>query len=274
MITLRNGLLEADIEDNDAYRGTRFDHTLLISQVRFKGHSFLGIERTPAGTGTGGKGLYSGWLWRKRIRHGGAYPMPGIGWLDIPEGAEYSIRENYPYRPAAFSMPRITESEITAESHMAGFCHVMRHVCLEGSSLTIVTTLSNCSNDLFDIEEYCHSFLQFDNHIIDSTYSVMFQAMPAIRMVRGCIKLSGKGYSPMDFDSRLGTIAFSIDEEIQDMAEIRRDSCSVSIIDNPRPLRGYHWISEAALCPESYQSLILRPGESGTFSRTFTFHAE
>ena len=65
MRTLKNNHLEVFIDDNAKYTGTRFDHTLLISQVILDNeHTFLGIEKTPAGTGTGGVGLYSGWLWK------------------------------------------------------------------------------------------------------------------------------------------------------------------------------------------------------------------
>ena len=54
MRILKNNHLEIFIDDNTKYTGTRFDHTLLISQVILDNeHTFLGIEKTPAGTGTG-----------------------------------------------------------------------------------------------------------------------------------------------------------------------------------------------------------------------------
>ncbi len=274
MIALDNGMIRVEIDDRSAYRGTRFDHTLLISQVCLKGHTFLGIERTPAGTGTGGRGLYSGWLWKKQMHHNGAYPMPGIGWLDVPCHSEYSIRENYPYRPASFRTISRSDTDIAIESSMEGFCRVIRQAAIEDASLTITTTLFNDSPEAFDIEEYCHDFFMFGNQEINEDYKVRFSSIPAVKMVRGRIGLKDKEYSPLEFDEDLGTIAFSIDEGMPDTTEIRKGRCAVSITEGRKPSRSYHWISRAALCPESYQSLLLKPGESGAFSRIFTFHAE
>lgn len=275
MRILKNNHLEIFIDDNTKYTGTRFDHTLLISQVILDNeHTFLGIEKTPAGTGTGGVGLYSGWLWKKEIRRNGKYPMPGIGWLHIPENEEYSIRKNYDYDPALINIEKETCSEIIIESIMPDFCRVMKRATINKSELTIETSLYNDYHEPFVIEEYCHNFIMIDNHVIDHNYSVHFPCIPTIEMVRGSIELSDKYYSPVGFEKKIGTIALSMKEHIPDSVEVKNGICSVKISESSMPGRIYHWISEAAICPEAYQDMSIFPGDIGKFSRTYSFSLE
>ena len=90
-------------------------------------------------------------------------------------------------------------------------------------------------------------------------------------MVRGSIELSDKYYSPVGFEKKIGTIALSMKEHIPDSVEVKNGICSVKISESSMPGRIYHWISEAAICPEAYHDMSILPGDIGKFSRTYSF---
>jgi hypothetical protein len=278
MMTLSNDRLKVSIADPEDYCGTRFDHTLTVKQVELDGkHTFLGHEETPAGIGTGGFGLHCGWLWRNPITHQVGYPIPGIGILTLAEHQEYSIRENFPFIPALRSVVVRSETQYSIESIIPDVCRVVRALDLSGNTITLSTKISNLSTDVFDIEEYCHNFIQFDGYPIDHHVQVAFSGPLLHSVVRGELKIGSHWYEPVTFDTTLGTIALACEK--QEVSEYphtvtlfdQRTGTYVSIHDGFSALRGYQWISEYCICPESFHQMTIHPQQEERFFRKFSF---
>lgn len=275
---LKNSTLKILVSDPEEYSGTRFDHTLTVKQVELAGkHTFLGHEETPAGIGTGGYGLHCGWLWRKPVTLQSGYPIPGIGVLAIPEHQDYSIRENYPFIPATQKEILRTEVHCIVESVIPDFCKVVREVELSGGTITLSSRISNLSTEIFDIEEYCHNFVQFDGYPIDQNVRVAFRGPLLHSVVRGELAVGSNWYEPVTFDEALGTIALACEKsaysEYPDTVTLsdRRTGTYVTIRDGFIASRGYQWMSEYCICPESFHQMTIYPLKEVQFFRDYTF---
>lgn len=275
---LKNETLKVTFSDPKEYSGTRFDHTLTVKQVELDGtHTFLGHEETPAGIGTGGFGLHCGWLWKKIPSHQSGYPVPGIGILAIPEHQQYSVRENYPFIPARQKELLRTEAHCIVESVIPDFCKVVREVELSGRKITLSSKISNLSSEIFDIEEYCHNFIQFDGYPIDQNVRVTFCSPLFHSVVRGELAVGTNCYEPIAFDETLGTIALACEPYGQNgypdtvTLSDRRTGTYVTIRDGFIASRGYQWMSEYCICPESFHQMNIHPQKEVQFFKEYTF---
>lgn len=280
---LVTGKLALTVSSMEHSRSTRFEQMPYVSQVAFGGiHTFLAGEQTLLGEGTGGDGLMNGFLCDPEMEEEsspGLYPVLGVGIVHLGSGEAYSIRKNYPCDYAELSLLSRDAGSVRyllrqKETDGIGY-EIEREIGAAGSVLTETTTMVNTGRRRLSAKQYCHNFLCFDGMPIGPSYRVVTGPWKDLSLVRGSILVSRDGYHPVGFASEQGTIALSYRRENEEGEKIRvenEESRTFVEISNAFPVRErYHWISLSSLCPETFANVDLAPGDSLSFSRTWTF---
>jgi len=157
------------------------------------------------------------------------------------------------------------------------FARSVEHLSFRETQLRFPPKISNLSTEVFDIEEYCHNFIQFDGYPIDYHVQVAFSGPLLHSVVRGELRIGSHWYEPVTFDKALGTIALACEKyatsEYPHTVTLsnQRTGTYVSIHDGFSASRGYQWISEYCICPESFHQMTIYPQKEVQFFREFTF---
>lgn len=280
---LKSEALCITLSNIDKYLGTRFEHFPFIDQVVLDGkHTFLGMEKTINGYGTGGVGLMNGWLWKnpeqiEKIMN--KYPILGVGIIELQDHETYSIRENYPVEFVEIKQLVKEENVISFELFQKDFYgysyKMVRTFEVKENKLILKTKITNLGKKKILAEQFCHNFIMFDQHAIDSSYKISLDGIKNLNLVRGEILLDSNYYFPMKFDSQQGSLAFSCTYASNKSRIIRIENQSiktfVEIVDSFTSKRFYHWLSNWCLSPESFCEVNLEENQSEEFSKIFTF---
>ena len=282
-LQLKSKNLCIDFSDIDQYLGTRFEHFHFIKQVVLdKTHTFLGIEKTINGQGTGGVGLMSGWLWKapeqiKKIRN--QYPILGVGVVNLKDNEQYSIRENYPVEFVQTKQVMKKENLFSCELFQKDFYgysyKILRTFEVKDNKLILKTRIENLGEKKIIAEQFCHNFLMFDQKMIYSSYKISLYGIKDLNIVRGKILLDKDYYFPKEFEQEQGSLALSFnyasDKSRITRIENKATGTFVEIEDSFTSKRFYHWLSNWCLSPESFVELNLEKNETEEFSKTYTF---
>lgn len=287
-ILLKNGRLQVEIlSPGTGYTGTRFDHSGIISQVLLDGeHTFCSREWVKGGPGTGGIGLCDGWRWPSAQVYddtavGDYFPLPGVGLLQKTDSSPYSFRNNYPFIP--FRRETVcSENRITIHTYPI-LCRQIaieqfKTITVADNTLSIINTLRNTGERAYGLTEYCHNFMKFDRHPVDSSYRLELSYPFTPVMHYGELSAEGNSFRLKRFDESARVASFDIEGcQGSDAHRFRLENdetgTCVQVEDLFPPHKVFSWNNADAFCMEVFIYLSQKPGEERTFMRKYTFDA-
>lgn len=285
-VTIQNEDLTVRILLPGSYSGSRYDHSCMVEQISLGDNTFLSREKIGNGFGLGGIGLAFCFEWADTSLHdetaiADLFPMIGIGLLKQPDTSPFLFTRDYPVIPFEH-LVSTDENSVTVHT-LPHLCHGMafdqiRHVRVDGHSLIVSCSLKNEGSRNILGTEFCHNFFQFNSLPIDSHYRLSFpySIIPKIR--RGQLLIERDALYPGAFDQPTASTAFWLtgyDGLQSHWMKLENDLSHTGIlVEEDFPVsKIYSWNNEHALCPETFISLAIAPGESMTWTRKYTFYS-
>lgn len=286
MIRIKSERLEVEIgEPGQAYRGSRFDWTGFITQVKLDGrHTFCSAEALKPGEGTGGMGLCNEFgiftpIGYDDAKVGEQFPKLGVGLLTREDGKPYSFSRPYPIKP--FSMKVHSDANsvtfvvepIDCRGYAARLTKVLR---VEQNRLSVEYRLANVGSRPLVTREYCHNFISLDGHPVGPEYRLRLCAAPAFRKVPEVIQQEGailrwRQTPAAAFHAPVDPWA----PEGPGWWEMVHEPTGVGL----RETDDFHWASLAVwgtdrlLSPEAFIQIDVAPGKEQVWRREYTFFA-
>ena len=286
-ISLSNSLLELEIQEaGQKYKGSRFDWTGQITQIKYKEmHSFCTNETLkPEKLNELGRGLYNEFgiddpIGYNECALGDKYPKIGIGMLTRDSDKPYVFYKPHEVLPANFNHDSTKDSvsfiSDCKEINGYGF-KLLKKITLKDDTFSIKYKLFNTGTKEISTSEYVHNFLSINNRKIDNSYQLKFSAP---------LKQNGEIVNPeekvkfsdnrINWVSEVGKEFFFSEilpfkegitswqlENLNDKVGIK-ESCSFN------PLRVNLWGSTHVVSPEIFFKLKVAPGKSISWQRNY-----
>jgi hypothetical protein len=297
---ITNGLVHATVQIPDrspsAYRGTRFDHSGIVTGLQYAGHEFIGKwhEVTDptihdAVTGPAEEFLTGDSAWGyEDTRPGDEFPRIGVGGVRKPTG-ESAYRRYGLYEivdPGKWDVKAHkdrVEFKQTFKLPSSGYGYVYRKVVGLNPGkpeLDVYHSLKNTGSKPIDTSQYSHNFFAMDHQVVGPDVTVRFAFTPmashdmkygarvedhAIVYTReledkqaASADITGFGNGIRDYDIQVHNARLGTEVRIQ----------------GDRPLeRMYFWSIRTVACPEPYVHLSIRPGEETHWTIRYEFAA-
>lgn len=297
---ISNGAVQALVLLPDAkagyYRGSRFDWSGLIAQVKWQGHSYFGewkASHDPEGHddvvgpaeefGMGVPGV-PGPLGYGEAKPGGTFIKIGVGLLERIEEPEYRFWHDYRIvKPGGWEVRSGSNwvefrQNLTDESGW-GYSYTKRVSLTEDRpEMMIAHSLRNVGSKPFVTSHYCHNFTIIGDEPIGPSYRVRFPfavtakvAMGELAAVHGNTLMFTRELKQDDYIyGELGGFTGSASDNGATVENVRAGA-GVTIAGD-RPVSEYHfYAARRAACPEPFVQLALAPGEQVEWKTRYTF---
>jgi hypothetical protein len=275
-----------------AYRGPRFDWTTQVRQVTLDGRlTFLTQERDDnqwpeyQGRGLAGEFGIETPLGYDTCPVGGQFPKVGVGLLTRSDDKPYHFFRPYPIDPARFTADQAAPSSLrfTADQpvHRGWGWTLVRTWTAQGTDLSLETSLTNTGTEVLETEEYLHNFLNLGRGTVGPSWVLtrpgdwdpptLFENVDP----EGLLVLQG---SQVTWTRTPTTSFFLADRRhpapatwtLTDTATGQR----VSERTDFSPDRFHVWGVGHVVSPELYRRVRVAPGETQTWTRTWSFSTE
>ncbi|MGI5967320.1 aldose 1-epimerase [Anaerotruncus sp. AF02-27] len=285
---LHNNALTVEISDiGSDYRGSRYDWSGIVKQVTLYGKStFLSREiASDGGCGLGGIGLCSVFEWADTSIYDStafadSFPMIGVGLLKKSDTLPFQFTKAYEVTP--FEREVLCQNDTEAAFHtLPHFCNGIavdqrKTVSLQGTVLTVTHTLHNVGEKEIRATEFSHNFFRFGADGVDRGYRLQFPYSIAPTLRRGSLLIERDAYRVAAFDQATASTAFWVhgyEGMKTHWMKLTRDDSPLSVLveDLFPVVNFYSWNNKDAFCPETFCGIALKPGESTTYSRRYTF---
>jgi len=307
------GALNAKVYLPDAargfYRGSRFDWSGIVAEVRWNGHVFFGPihERhdplrhdgaqgtpeefgmdSPLGYDEAGAGPPGPWA-------GGAgetFVKIGVGELRRPDDGKYAFNRSYEIARAGEWKVRAERSAITFEQDFAGprgwAYRYVKVVALagpngagDGPRMTIRRALKNTGGKAIRTDHYGHNFVAIDGEAsLGPGWRVEFpfELQTESFKDRGVSRIEGRS---LVFTGELGKgqSVFAVLKGFQKAEDARarvvsaKSGAAVTIRLDRAPAKMVVYALNPALCPEMFVAIDLEPGKEMEWTTTYEFGA-
>jgi hypothetical protein len=286
MIKLSSGQLLAEIaEPGEFYRGSRYDWSGHVRQITLKRkHTFFSTLPDPPDASMGGNGLLDVFetaddMGYEETELNNRFPMLGVGLLKKESRQPFLFRSPYDVLPFERT---INENEncvtfTTLPSHCNGYAvQETKKLSLEADSLIINYTLKNVGSKELNFSSFNHNFFQFDNHPINTDYSLNLPYQVSLRILRGSICAQYQSISVQAFDEPTASGAFLLNGFEGTSAHwwcLRHIPSGLQVLceEDFAVSRFYVWVMERSFSPETFFSAVLSPGTECSFRRKYTF---
>jgi hypothetical protein len=182
---LKNDILELEIQEpGELYKGSRFDWTGQITQIRYLGmHTFCTEEKIDPGTiHMLGRGLYNEFGIDEPIAYddctvGDKFPKIGIGLLTRDSDDPYNFFKPYVIKPFEFKINMETDgiTFICDAPEYRGFAfRLIKRITLLKNTFSIDYAFENRGRYPVKTNEYVHNFLAINGRAIDHHYRLSF----------------------------------------------------------------------------------------------------
>ena len=295
--SLDNGLIEVSIFLPDAqrgyYRGSRFDWSGIIEQVRYRGHRFFGplhASHDPtlhdAVSGPADEFAMNHPMGFDEAAPGETFVKIGVGLLIRPDTEEYRFHRQYELaRPGDWVVEqgdgrvRFTQ-ELDGDRGWAYRYSKTLSLAADRPELLIEYTLENTGRKRIDLDHYNHNFTIIDDLPYGPDYSVEFPfgAAEPVEIKPG---LAWFRDNRIDVLKALGSESLWIPvyegsaRTDYNAATVRnqRSGAALAISGDAAVHRMVFWAVERAACPEPFSRIRLNPGESKTWASRYRFIA-
>lgn len=286
---LENDVLEIEVADIDDYRGSRFDRTGMITQVRLKdgNHTFCTKESLQPGQGTGGVGICSEFGLFTPIGYDSAeigelFPKLGVGLLTKPDLTPYDFSSPYPVIPYDRQVETgcgVIEFHTAPQACQGFAASLKKRISINGARITISYELFNTGNKQIRTEEYTHNFMRIDGHNYGPDYRLTFSFpieveniepvyTPQVLQVSSHeVRINDVPKQDVYFNPSVPTMGSGLYWElIHEPSNVGvRETCTFPVE------KLAVWGAAHVVSPEVFATIELNPGECQTWQRTFDF---
>ncbi len=284
---LKNKNFEIYIDKpEEQYNFSRFDWTGKITNLTYKGISLGSKEHNHHFLNEcHGQGLYNEFdidmpIGFQETKIGNWFHKIGIGLLK-KEQNHYHFNHKYLVKPATFySQVKNNTVELHCISdEINGYAYELRkHIILNDTSFSIHYDLQNTGRRSIITREYTHNFLAINYQNIDDNYRVKFpfnvrkeslddDLNPEQTLIFKDNEICFNSRPENDFFMRnlaMNKLSKSswelkhLKEKISISERVNKPTCSINI-----------WGRQHVISPEMYIELNVKPGKSGTWTRTY-----
>ena len=276
------------------YRGTRFDWSGLISRVDYAGHTFFCEFREQQHDplnhddicGTAEEfGMTTLPLGFAEEKPGEPFVKIGVGVLERSNDPEYAFWKKYKIlQPGTWNIQtkpdsiEFTQSLNTTQGWSYEYTKAVR-LDDTAHAVTITRRLKNTGTKKIDTDHYGHNFLKIDDIPAGPDYVFEFPFQPRFgegSKPEGCVELKDKTLVflkqvPAGKSVWVRLDGFSKPSDSQMRIVNRRTGAAMTIQTDKPLLRFVYYSSDGVLAPEPFVKLDLEPGETTTWTTTYTF---
>lgn len=284
-----NILLYLPDAEKGYYRGARFDWSGLIQRVDYQGHSFFGDWKTTHdpynyedANGTAGEFGMTSPLGYAEAAVGEDFVKIGIGKLQKASRSAYQFSTNYKVSQAfPWEIEQgegwIEFRQTAAEFRGYAYRYVKR-IEIDPSKpvFTISHALENTGSEKIETDYYCHNFTIIDDDPIGVHYRLEFPFnVKARKSFNGIAETRDKQIVFVK-DLTKGSLFSELDglESIPEHNDVTirniQSGASLHIQGDKAPLKINFYAAPLAVCPEPYIEIVIDPGQSFTWSDTYT----
>lgn len=297
MIVLTNDRLRVEIAEpgerpNDTFR---FDRAGFISDVILDGDTHFGANEPMnlRHLSSGGRGLCCEFSadFATDVAVGEYFPKLGVGLIRQDSQLGYQFAHKYedvqPY-PVRYSHTATSASFVSEPVPCQGIAaEVKKTIRIEGNSLILEASITNCGEKEIVTEEYCHNFLSIDGMAISPDYRLEFPDMNDLGQGR-LEGFAGYDHSNLIADGRtirfekcetdvslslLSTANATVGESFRWSLHHEGAQASVTGIDRVKPTNLLLWATDHIVSAEIIQTIRIEPGQTHSWSRQWIFEA-
>ena len=288
---ITNGLITAKLylpdAENGYYRGSRFDWSGVIYELKYDGHDYFGqwfrdYNPTTNDAICGPVEEFSP-LGYEQAPVNGEFIRIGIGGLRKPE-------ETALQRFGYYDLSNLGKWKIKRAKNYVVFTHQLRDVAgyaydyqktvrlVKGKAQMILEhKLKNTGEKTIETDVYNHNFFMIDQQQIDSGTVVKFAFPLNVTSTNPAIKIEGQ---QIEYISQPRRSVFFDDlqehsRSVKDYdfrIENRNTGAGVRITCDRPVSKIVYWSSTTTQCPEPYIAINIPPGESFSWTITYDFY--
>ena len=297
MILLQNDRLQVMLADPGQTPADRFrfDHAGLVTEVILDGrvHYCATEPQNLRHPSSGGRGLCN--EYRTSLSDEAAvgewFPKFGVGLIRKEADEKFVFWKRYREFElfeitVAQSENSVTYTTLPKACNGYALC-TQKRISLAQNTLTMVITAENTGEKALELEEFCHNFLSIDGMAIGSDYQLSLLQGPDLGNERlpnrsggrpGSMRGNGKGitfceYSAIDTDYAIDPVQVEDSLPFRWSILHRGAKASVACEESFKPAKIAIWAVDHMFCPEIVHGFLLAPGETHTWTRTWTFDA-
>lgn len=274
----------------------RFDRCGNVSDVVLDGRMhFLASEpNNLSHPSSGGRGLACefGFDVSEDTPDGERYPKFGVGLILKENGKKYRFTGkdfDIQFFPTSYELNKdnvvFTTEPLACNGYAVRQTRVLK---VEGTTLTTEATWENVGEKEITTSEYCHNFISIDGMAVGSDYRLHIPALRDLGTERlrgrrgayGSLRGDGKGltfaeYSAIASDTQF--LAEDFEEQLVpfpwELKHLGAKACVQGRLSF-MPEKIVVWTVDHMVCPEIFHVFTVKPGESYTWCRSWTFNKE
>jgi hypothetical protein len=273
------------------YRGTRFDWSGVIGSVEYAGHKVFGPWKdthNPANhddiVGPVEEFGMQAPLGYAEAKEGESFLKIGVGELVKPKEEKYRFWNNYAIKhPGTWGVvKRFSDVEFQqALLSKSGYGYrYTKTVAVDENRFSIRHELANTGTKPIDTDQYNHNFFNVDDDTIGPNYTLTFPFTPTAPAPRDRFRelvdmrgrqLLFKGkLDKGSLSAELGGLSGEVTDYKVSFTHIP-SAVILTAEGDVRVERINLWGTVKAICPEPFIRIKLKPGESKTWSVTYSF---
>jgi len=290
---ISNGLITAKLYLPDAeqgyYRGSRFDWSGVIPELKFKGHDYFGQwfpvydpKINDAICGPAEEFFAMGY---EQAAVGGEFVRIGIGGLRKPAEDKFERFGYYELsNPGKWTFKKAKDYVVFTHQlkDVAGYSYIYEKKVrlVKGKpQMVLEHKLKNTGNKAIQTTMYCHNFFTID-HQPTGPNSVVKFAFPATGTAESPLAIiNGQQIEYLRELQPRETVSFGeirgYSNSIKDYdfrIENRKTGAGVKITGNRSISKIIYWSSATTQCPEPYIDISIQPGETFSWTITYDFY--
>lgn len=286
---LKNQDLEIHIDlPLEGYNFSRFDWTGKITLIKFQNTPVTTIERTDTvDVHHFGKGLYNEFgidtaLGFKEAALGEWFHKIGVGTLKKKDES-YLFSTPYEIRPALFEIESGSKKLLIQckSENLNGYSYVLKkEIVLHNNNLVLNYQLGNTGEKTISTDEYVHNFMVINQDPVGKHYSLEFpfEIQPAgfgaavnpekkVEISKKEIRFAGTPEEQFFFSNLNGNKMVQARWELQNW----RNNIGISETGSFQTRKINLWGWGHVISPELFQHIVVKPGESTEWTRTYRF---
>lgn len=285
MITLKNKRLTVQIQTpGQGYQRTRFDWSGICEQITLdEAVTYLSQEATPGNLGTEGVGVSDEFgittaIGYDEIAVGEWFPKIGVGFLQKVNTESYSFMFDYPLQAVPIEVLLTGDTEVgfvQKSKVMAGWgWKLQKSFSLHGPNLTLDYTLENIGEKPLFTEQYNHNFSAINEHTIGPDYQLQTSFPLACELIDGGMHVKGDTLNLTEVPPEYIYAAQSDCQGLENIEwTLRHQPTEHGIRAREQfPLLKFAlWARSHVISPEAFIAIDLKPGETQTWRRAYTF---
>lgn len=286
-IYLKKGDLSVSLCVPEAiYNGARFDHSVVIDEITWKGHSFASVELPAGAEGdtTDGVGIIGEMKGPELETHkadelGSKFVKLGVGTMINDRPGNYHFFHPYPIAEPCRYTVRTWEDRaviMVEQPECDGFSAVLvKDIRLTENKLSITATMVNTGVKDIHAREYNHNFLLIDNiKLGDGGYSLtLADGLDLSGIKHECIEVEG---NTLYFKASPKVYYFSLGSNVEVKEErwcMRCEAAGVGVRETgpcTMPIMDL-WGKEHVMSAEAYMDCSAEVGKSVQWQRNWEF---